>query len=426
MTEKAPDINCDIQAPPAKKHHAIPIPQRLAPPVQNSEQIQAIFKALSDVRKKVKQLHNRQNFPPLKNDLILRAARGEKTERVPVWVMRQAGRYLPEFQATRKEHDFFEICQTPELSCEVTLQPIARFDLDAAIIFSDILVIPQVLGIHVEMISGKGLVFDNTLNCPEDLARLKSDVDVTEALSYVFDAITLTRRRLEGKVPLIGFSGAPWTLMGYCIEGTGNSTTLSKAKKWLYVYPEQSHKFLRLLTDKIVDYLVGQVLAGAQLLQVFDSNVGVLGYDLFMTFALPYLKEIVTRVKSTLRETNTEPVPMIVFAKGCHYAIEELSKTGYDVVSLDWTIHPEVARSQAASAVSLQGNLDPCAMYGSKDDIEGLVGKMLNRFGTQRYIANLGHGVYPDFDPEHVRTFIDTVHAQSEAINKRDAAGNMR
>ncbi|XP_022097152.1 uroporphyrinogen decarboxylase-like isoform X2 [Acanthaster planci] len=366
------------------------------------------------------------NFPPLKNDLILRAARGEKTERVPVWVMRQAGRYLPEFQATRKEHDFFEICQTPELSCEVTLQPIARFDLDAAIIFSDILVIPQVLGIHVEMISGKGLVFDNTLNCPEDLARLKSDVDVTEALSYVFDAITLTRRRLEGKVPLIGFSGAPWTLMGYCIEGTGNSTTLSKAKKWLYVYPEQSHKFLRLLTDKIVDYLVGQVLAGAQLLQVFDSNVGVLGYDLFMTFALPYLKEIVTRVKSTLRETNTEPVPMIVFAKGCHYAIEELSKTGYDVVSLDWTIHPEVARSQAASAVSLQGNLDPCAMYGSKDDIEGLVGKMLNRFGTQRYIANLGHGVYPDFDPEHVRTFIDTVHAQSEAINKRDAAGNMR
>ncbi|XP_033637145.1 uroporphyrinogen decarboxylase-like isoform X1 [Asterias rubens] len=386
----------------------------------HSQSIQAILRSFRDIRQTVSHLKTQQNFPALKNDLIVRAARGDRTERVPVWVMRQAGRYLPEFQACRREHDFFEICQTPELACEVTLQPIRRFELDAAIIFSDILVIPQVLGIQVEMISGKGLVFDNLLTSPSDLERLNSDVDVAEALSYVFDAITLTRHRLQGKVPLIGFSGAPWTLMGYCIEGTGNSMTLSKAKKWLYAHPEHSHKFLQLLTDKTVDYLVGQVLAGAQLLQVFDSNVGVLGHDLFLTFSLPYLTQIVTKVKSTLREANIDPVPMIVFAKGAHHAIKELSESGYDVVSLDWTMQPEVARATASTDVSLQGNLDPCAMYGSKEEIQQLVGKMLSRFGTQRYIANLGHGVYPDFDPENVGTFIDSIHEQSEAINKKN------
>lgn len=356
-------------------------------------------------------------FPVLQNDLILRAARGEKIERVPVWLMRQAGRYLPEFREMRAEHNFFEVCQTPELACEVTLQPIRRFELDAAIIFCDILVIPQALGLTVEMIPGKGPSFPEPLGSPDDLSRLNTSVDVDVALKYVFEAITLTRQRLEGKVPLIGFSGAPWTLMAYCIEG-GGSNTFSKAKKWLYTQPEASHKLLQILTRTIVDYLVGQVAAGAQLLQVFDSHAGALGYDMFCKFCLPYLQQIAQEVKEKVRARSLEPVPMIVFAKGANYAIRELAKSDYDVMSLDWDIQPQVARSQAGTDLSFQGNLDPCALYSSKEEISSYVAKMLEQFGTQRYIANLGHGIYPDFNPEHVGAFIDSVHRHSERMNK--------
>ncbi|XP_077867562.1 uroporphyrinogen decarboxylase-like [Saccoglossus kowalevskii] len=204
-----------------------------------------------------------QNFPQLKNDLILRAARGEKTEKTPVWVMRQAGRYLPEFKEMRAENEFFHVCQTPSLACEVTLQPIKRFDLDAAIIFSDILVIPQALGLEVQMIPGKGPTFDDPITKVSDLGRLKKNVDVNESLGYVFEAISLTRHKLEGKVPLIGFAGSPWTLMSYSIEG-GGSTTFSSSKAWLYQNVDASHQFLQLITDVTVDFLVGQVLAGAQ------------------------------------------------------------------------------------------------------------------------------------------------------------------
>lgn len=356
-----------------------------------------------------------KDFPRLQNDLILRAARGEKTEKVPVWVMRQAGRYLPEFQALRAEHDFFKVCQTRELACEITLQPIRRFELDAAIIFSDILVIPQALGLEVLMIPGKGPTFPEPINTPDDLERLDEDVDVSKRLKYVYEAITLTRHKLEGKVPLIGFSGAPWTLMAYCIEG-GGSKTYAKSKRWLYAHPEESHRFLKLLTKVISEYLVHQVVAGAQLLQVFDSNVEFLGYDQFLTFSLQYLKEIAVTVKSRLKEIGVEPVPMIVFAKGANYAIKELSEIGYDVVQLSWTVRPEVARRDAPS-VTLQGNLDPCAMYASKEEISNLVAQMLSRFGTQKLIANLGHGVYPDFDPDHVKAFIDAIHFHSERLN---------
>ncbi|XP_071492479.1 uroporphyrinogen decarboxylase-like [Diadema antillarum] len=358
-----------------------------------------------------------KEFPPLKNDLILRAARGEKTERVPVWLMRQAGRYLPEFREMRAEHQFFTVCQTPALACEVTLQPIRRFELDAAIIFSDILVIPQALGLTVEMIPGKGPSFPEPLVSPDDLSRLNTSVDVGQALGYVFEAITLTRKELQGKVPLIGFSGAPWTLMAYCIEG-GGSNTYSKAKKWLYTQPAASHTLLQTLTRTIVDYLVGQVEAGAQLLQVFDSHAGSLGYDMFCKFCLPYLQQIAREVKEKLRAKSVEPVPMIVFAKGANYAVAELAQSGYDVMSLDWDIQPQVARSLAGQDVTLQGNLDPCALYSSKEEIREYVAQMLTRFGTQRYIANLGHGIYPDFNPEHVGTFIDAVHQHSERMNK--------
>ena len=218
-----------------------------------------------------------ENFPPLQNDRLLKAARGEPVDRVPVWIMRQAGRYLPEFREVRVENEFFKVCQTPELACEITLQPIRRFPLDAAIIFSDILVIPQALGMIVQMKPGVGPVFDKPLVNPEDIDTLVRP-DVKVALKYVYDAITLTRHKLEGKVPLIGFTGAPWTLMAYMIEG-GGSKTQSKAKKWLYQFPEASRRLLSVLTEVCVDYLVEQVRAGAQMLQVFESNAEYLGEE---------------------------------------------------------------------------------------------------------------------------------------------------
>ncbi|KAM7447061.1 hypothetical protein ABFA07_004704 [Porites harrisoni] len=317
-------------------------------------------------------------FPPMKNDLILRAARGETTERAPVWVMRQAGRYLPEFRKLKEENnaDFFKMVQTPELACELTLQPIRRFPLDAAIIFSDILVIPQALGMTVQMIPGKGPVFPDPIREPSDIEKLKQEVDLQKSLGYVFRAITLTRVKLEGKVPLIGFSGAPWTLLCYMIEGE-SSKTFNKARKFLHQHLEVSSQLLQRMTDLIIDYLVLQVRAGAQ----------------------------------------------TIFAKGAHYAIKELSQTGYDVVSLDWTMSAKDARI-VAPTVTLQGNLDPAGLYGSHEDIRYAVKNMLRKFGTQRYIANLGHGMHPDHDPEKLATFIDTIHSYSETMNERKLSGD--
>ncbi|XP_030061027.1 uroporphyrinogen decarboxylase [Microcaecilia unicolor] len=358
-----------------------------------------------------------KDFPNLKNDTFLRAARGQKTRYVPVWCMRQAGRYLPEFQDTRAGQDFFLTCRTPEICCELTLQPLRRFPLDAAIIFSDILVIPQALGMEVTMVPGKGPMFPEPLKEVEDLLRLQKKVDVDAELGYVFRAITLTRHRLEGKVPLIGFSGAPWTLMTYMIEG-GGSNTMSKAKRWLYQHVDASHRLLRLLTDIIVDYMVGQVKAGAQALQVFESHAGCVGPMEFSEFCLPYLQEISRRVKEQLEAESLEPVPMIVFAKDGHYALEELSRSGYEVVGLDWTISPREARERTGNQVTLQGNMDPCALYAPKERIGEIVKKMMEEFGTQRYIANLGHGLYPDMDPEHVGAFVEAVHKHSLNLNE--------
>jgi len=351
------------------------------------------------------------SFAPLQNDRLLRAARGEKVDRAPVWIMRQAGRYLPEFREVRVENEFFKVCQTPELACEITLQPIRRFPLDAAIIFSDILVIPQALGMIVQMKPGVGPVFDKPLVTPDDIDTLVIP-DVKVALKYVYDAITLTRQKLEGKVPLIGFTGAPWTLMAYMIEG-GGSKTQSKAKKWLYQHPVASHKLLSLITDVCIDYLVEQVRAGAQLLQVFESNAEYLGAEQFNTFALPYLQKIYDNVKSKLESEGLEVVPMTVFAKGGHYALETLSKTGYNTVGLDWTIDPVLARQKVGPNVTLQGNLDPCALYGSKSDIEEAAKQLCDKFGTQRWIANLGHGIYPDVDPDHLGAYIAAIQKYS-------------
>uniref|UniRef100_A0A667WUE3 Uroporphyrinogen decarboxylase n=1 Tax=Myripristis murdjan TaxID=586833 RepID=A0A667WUE3_9TELE len=358
-----------------------------------------------------------KDFPQLQNDTFLRAARGEETEHVPVWCMRQAGRYLPEFRESRAGKDFFETCQTPAACCELTLQPLRRFPFDAAIIFSDILVVPQAMGMDVQMVAGKGPTFPEPLKEPEDLQRLRVKVDVGKELGYVFKAITLTRHKIEGKVPLIGFTGAPWTLMSYMIEG-GGSNTHSKAKRWLYRHPEASHMLLRMLTDVIVEYLLGQVAAGAQALQVFESHAGILGPVEFKEFALPYLRDIARRVKDKLKEAGQD-VPMIVFAKDGHYALEDLSQSHYEVVGLDWTIDPQSARERTGGKVSLQGNMDPCALYAPKERISDIVKKMLEGFGTRAYIANLGHGLYPDMDPESVGAFVEAVHTHSRQMIKQ-------
>ncbi|XP_010145183.1 PREDICTED: uroporphyrinogen decarboxylase, partial [Eurypyga helias] len=256
-----------------------------------------------------------------------------------------------EFRETRAAQDFFATCRSPKLCCELTLQPLRRFPLDAAIIFSDILVVPQALGMEVVMVPGKGPTFTEPLKEVEDLLKLRQKVDVTAELGYVFQAITLTRHCLEGRVPLIGFSGAPWTLMSYMIEG-GGSTTMAKAKSWLYRHPEASAAL--------------PTLYARQALQLFESHAGHLGPEQFQDFALPYIRDIAQTVKSKLKEEALPLVPMIIFAKDAHYALRDLARAGYEVVGLDWTIRPQEARAQTGKGVTLQGNLDPCALYAPK------------------------------------------------------------
>ncbi|CAL1536696.1 unnamed protein product [Lymnaea stagnalis] len=358
-----------------------------------------------------------QIFAPLKNDLILRAAKGQKTERVPVWVMRQAGRYLPEYREAKGNTKFFATCKDPELVCELTLQPIRRFNLDAAIIFSDILVIPVALGLTVANDPGEGPVYADPISTPEDVKRLNTNFDIVSELGYVYEAITLTRVKLEGKVPLFGFTGAPWTLMKFMIENVSAGPNPNKARKFLVEHPEASHELLGILKDAVVRHLVHQIKAGAQIVQVFDSFAGELGPNLFSKFELPILRQIAREVKEQLKEMAIDPVPMVVFAKDAHFAIEDLAQSGYEVVGLDWCVQPLHARKLSGNHVTLQGNLDPVMLYATKDEIKKAVKDMLNKFGTQHYIANLGHGVLKDVDPDHLGVFVDAVHTYSEDIN---------
>uniref|UniRef100_W8C6W6 Uroporphyrinogen decarboxylase n=1 Tax=Ceratitis capitata TaxID=7213 RepID=W8C6W6_CERCA len=349
-----------------------------------------------------------KNFPALKNDNLLRAARGEPVDRVPVWVMRQAGRYLPEFQEVRKQHDFFTICRTPELACEVTMQPLRRFDLDASIIFSDILVIPQALGMTVEMHAGVGPVFPEPLKTPADLAKLTPEGAVGR-LTYVGDAITMMRHMLEGRVPLIGFTGAPWTLMGYMIEG-GGSKTMAKSKVWLTDYPEDSKKLLTMLTDAIVDYLEMQVKAGAQLLQIFESSAEHLSKDDFLKWAVPHIKDIRDKLTERLKQQSIPTVPMTLFAKGAGHSLKEQATLGYDVIGLDWTVDPVEARKEVGPNITLQGNLDPQDMYKTPEEVRTLTTEMVRKFGKERYIANLGHGITPQTPIVSMETLVEAVH----------------
>jgi uroporphyrinogen decarboxylase len=333
----------------------------------------------------------------LTNDLLLRAARGEEVERIPVWMMRQAGRILPEYRAVRSSvNGFKELVKNPELICEVTLQPVDILGVDAAIIFSDILVIPEAMGLNYEMIESKGPFFPKTIENANDIASLTTDV--IPQLQYVFDSIKLTKQALNNRVPLIGFAGAPWTIFSYMIEGKG-SKTFSQAKKMLYTHPELSHQLLDKITVSTISYLKEQIRCGADIVQVFDSWAGVLSKAQYLEFALPYMQ----RIASSISE-----VPVILFAKDAHYIIEAFGQTDCSVIGLDWTIEPEHARRQAPNK-TLQGNLDPCVLYADKAVIKAETHKMLKSFGTQRYICNLGHGVYPDVDFEKAKYFIEVV-----------------
>ncbi len=338
----------------------------------------------------------------LKNDLILRAAKGEHVERVPVWMMRQAGRILPEYRAVREQAgSFIKLATTPALAAEVTIQPVDILKTDAAIIFSDILVVPEAMGLPYEMIEAKGPIFPKVVRSKKDIDQLKIS-NPEEELAYVLEAIDIVKKELNGRVPLIGFAGAPFTIFCYMVEGKG-SKTFSVAKKMLYSQPALAHALLQKITDTTIGYLKAQILHGADLVQIFDSWAGILSPDLYKKFSLPYIAQICDAIDDT---------PVTVFAKGAFFARKEMAKLSCQVVGLDWNMDIKESRKMIPSK-TLQGNLDPCVLYGSFKEIEKNTKNMIKRFGTQRYIANLGHGVYPDTDPEKVKCFIETVKAYS-------------
>ena len=342
----------------------------------------------------------------LKNDILLKALLRQPVDRTPVWIMRQAGRYLPEYLKTRAEAgSFMDLCQTPELACEVTLQPLRRFSLDAAIIFSDILTIPDVMGLKLYFVAGEGPKFEHPLQSADDIRKLPSP-DVNESLGYVMDAISLTRRELGGKVPLIGFSGSPWTLATYMIEG-GSSKTFSKAKKLIYQDPEIAHQLLEKLAVTVTDYLNAQIEAGAQAVQIFDTWGGALSAQAYQDFSLRYMAQIVSGLK---RENEGRRVPVILFSKGCNTQLERLADTGCDALGVDWTVSLSEARNRVGDRVALQGNLDPSVLLASKKVIRREVSETLNSFGQGAgHVFNLGHGITPDVDPENLSALISAV-----------------
>ena len=338
----------------------------------------------------------------LQNDLLLRAARGETTERVPVWMMRQAGRILAQYRAVRERAgNFITLAKTPELAAEVTIQPVDLLGVDAAIIFSDILVVPEAMGLPYEMVESRGPVFPETVRTIADLARLRV-ADADTDLGYVLDAIRLTKKELANRVPLIGFAGAPFTIFCYMTEGKG-SKTFSVAKKLLYTDPVFAHALLQRITDSTISYLQAQIRAGADLVQLFDSWAGILSPAQYEIFSLPYIRQICAALAVSQPDT-----PVTVFAKGAFFARQAIGQLPCAVVGLDWNMDAAESR-QLIPGKTLQGNLDPCVLYADFGQIRAEVKQMIAAFGTQRYIANLGHGIYPDTNPDAARCFVEAV-----------------
>jgi uroporphyrinogen decarboxylase len=346
----------------------------------------------------------------LKNDNFLRACRREKTDYTPVWMMRQAGRYLPEYLATRKNAgDFLTLCKTPDLAAEVTLQPIDRFNLDAAILFSDILVIPEAMGMELQFLEGEGPHFPNPVRDAAAIEKL-ADPDPMQELGYVMNAIKAINKGLDKRVPLIGFTGAPWTLATYMVEG-GGSKNFAVIKKMLYDRPDLLHALLTKTTDAIINYLKAQIESGVHAVQIFDTWGGILTPDDFDNFSLQYIQRIVEEIKGE--------VPIIVFAKGAGHMLESIAETGCDVVGVDWMADIGDVRKRIGGKVALQGNMDPCNLYASPDAIRRKVADILAKYGEgSGHIFNLGHGILPDIPVDHAKAFIDAVHELSPAYHK--------
>ncbi len=335
----------------------------------------------------------------LKNDLLLRALRREEVLRPPVWMMRQAGRYLPDYIKLREKYDFFTRVQTPELAAEITLQPVEQIGVDAAIIFSDILVIPQAMGVEVLMEEGKGPLLPNVIKDQKDIDALNIN-DIEEKLSYVTKALSLTKQELNSRIPLIGFAGAPFTILCYMIEGKG-SKTWEKAKQFCFTEPALTHQLLQKITNATIHYLKAQAKAGADVLQVFDSWSGTLSPTDFKIFSQPYLLQIVDALK--------EDAPIILFPKGSWYALRELSESNAAALGIDWCISPSMAREMTNHKITLQGNFDPAKLLLPIPLIKKAVKEMIDEFGVQDYIANLGHGITPNIPVDHAKAFVDAV-----------------
>lgn len=347
------------------------------------------------------------------NDTFLRACKRKSVEYTPTWIMRQAGRYLPQYRAVRKKSDFITMCKTPELAAEVTIQPVDLIGVDAAIIFSDILVIPEAMGMKLEMIESKGPKLYDPIRSIGDVSRLKN-IDPSKDLKYVLDAVSLTKRELNGRVPLIGFAGSPWTLMTYMVEG-GGSKNFSEIKKFIYNQPKAAHQLLDKIADAVTKYLSAKIEAGADAVQIFDTWGGLLSPSDFEEFSLRYIEKIISQIKR-----KNEPV--IVFAKGVHHKLNKLANCGADVIGLDWTMDIGKVRSRIGNMVALQGNLDPTILYADKDRIKKEAVKILKSFGKHNgHIFNLGHGILPDVLPENAKYLVDVVREESRAFHRGGA-----
>lgn len=352
----------------------------------------------------------------LQNDRYLRALLREPVDMTPVWMMRQAGRYLPEYRATRAEAgDFMSLCKNPELACEVTLQPLRRFALDAAILFSDILTIPDAMGLGLYFETGEGPRFERPVRSLADVQKLGVP-DPEQELGYVMDAVRTIRRELKGAVPLIGFSGSPWTLATYMVEG-GSSKAFTRIKKMMYAEPQTLHLLLDKLTDSVIVYLNAQIRAGAQSVMVFDTWGGALTGRDYREFSLHYMHKI---VDGLLREHDGRRVPVTLFTKGGGQWLEAIADTGCDAVGLDWTTSLADARARIGSRVALQGNMDPSMLYAPPARIEQEVASLLAEFGAGTgHVCNLGHGIHPDVDPAHAGVFVEAVHRLSQPYHVR-------
>jgi uroporphyrinogen decarboxylase len=347
----------------------------------------------------------------LQNDIFLIACKKEQVDRTPVWIMRQAGRYLPQYRAVREKSDFLTMCKTPELAAEVTIQPVEILDVDAAIIFSDILVIPEAMGMDFIMDEGKGPVFPNPVRSELEINKLK-EIDPSKDLKYVLDAVSLTKKELNGRVPLIGFSGSPWTLMTYMVEGKG-SKNFSNIKRFIYNQPLLAHKLLTKIANAVADYLSAKIEAGANAVQIFDTWGGILSPTDYEEFSLQYIEKIISQIKR-------KDEPVIVFSKGVHYKLKKLSKSGADVIGLDWTMELGKVRERIGKKVALQGNLDPTVLYADKNKIRLEVNKVLESFGEgSGHIFNLGHGILPDINPENVKALVQYVKEDSRKLHQQ-------